>query len=50
MTAITFKDSLLNALPNHYTGKWRCVVHSEFTVNGVKKMDCKIYYANVYIE
>ena len=50
MQAISFPDKLLNAIPNHYTGKWRCVIHSAFTVNGEKKMDCKRYFANVYIE
>jgi hypothetical protein len=48
MKPIIFPESLLNAIPPHYVGRWRAIFSGEFEINGEKVKDCKRGYADVF--
>ncbi|KAL7043466.1 hypothetical protein ACKWTF_001522 [Chironomus riparius] len=50
MIPLELSEYLLKAIPPHYMGKWRSVIHRGMKVNGVDQLECLRVYAHVYIE
>ena len=50
MIPFELSEWVLKAIPPHYEGKWRSVIHRGMKVNGVDQLECLRVYADVYIE
>ena len=50
MFPITFSESILKMLPNHYMGRWRIVVEGIVMFNNTEIHECAIGYGDVFIE
>ena len=50
MVPLELSEWLLKAIPPHYEGKWRAVIHRGIKIDNVDQLECLRVYANVYLE